>query len=117
MLYNVNGRQQVVKGDVILTRKKYTDIESFQLSSLLGNIIWIEIYFRVYVSAVVVSKLFTEILLILILRGDKKDPPSSEGTVGAILGRFLFYKQEKHGFPGGSVQSTKASKCFLPPQP
>lgn len=109
--------QQVVKGDVILNRKKDTDTESFQLSSLLGNIIWIEIYFRVHVSAVAVSKLFTEILLILILRGNKKAPPSSEGTFGAILSRFLFYKQEKRGFPGGSVQSTKASKCFLPPQP
>lgn len=74
-------------------------------------------YFHIYASAVAGSTLFTEILLILILRGDKKDPPSSENTFGAILSRFLFYKQEKHGFPGGSVQSTKASKCFLPPQP
>lgn len=69
-------------------------------------------------SALAGSKLFPEIALILILRGARKtDPPSSERIHGAIFSKFLFYKQEKHGFPGGSVQSTKASKCFLPPQP
>ena len=47
--------------------------ERFQLSSLLDNIIWTEIYFCVSVSAVAVSKLFTEVLLILILTGGKKD--------------------------------------------
>lgn len=107
----------MLKGDVISARRKHTDTESFQLSSLLGNIIGVEIYFRGSLSAIAVSQLFTEALLILIWRGSKKDPPSSEGILGAISGRFSFYKQEKHSFPGGPAQSTAASKCFLPPQP
>lgn len=72
MLYNVNKMQLIVKCDVILNRKKYTDTEWFQLSALLGNIVWIEMYFLVYVSAAVGSKPITEIPLILILRGPRK---------------------------------------------
>lgn len=78
MLYNANKMSFVVRVDNILNQKKYTNVECFQLSALLENIIWTETSFHAYVSAVVGSQLFTEILLILILkRARKRDSPST----------------------------------------
>ena len=98
-----------LKHDVILNWKKYTESESFQSGSLVGNIIWIEMYFHIYASAVAGSTLFTEILLILILRGDKKDPPSSENTFGAILSRVFLVGQSK-------AQKHLSASCPLSPE-
>lgn len=54
-----------------------------------------ETSWHTYVCALAGSKLFTEIPLILILKGARKtDPPSSEGILGAIFSRFLFYNKK-----------------------
>lgn len=63
------------------------------------------------------SKLFTEMPLILTPKGARKaDPPSSEGVLGAIFSRRLFYNKNSVVF---LVDPSKAqrplSKCFLPP--
>lgn len=84
----------MIRDDAILNQKKHIDVECFQLSSLLGNILQAEVSFHVYVSALAGSKLFIKIPLILILRGARKtDTPSSRRIPGAIFSRFLFYKQ------------------------
>lgn len=62
----------MVRGDVILNQEKYTDVECFRLSSLVGNIIQIEVSFHVDVSALVGSKLCTKIPRILTLRGPER---------------------------------------------
>lgn len=84
----------MIRDDAILNQKKYTDVECFQLSSLLGNSIQTEVSFHVYVSALVGSKLFIKMPFILILQGAREtDTPSSRRIPGAIFSRFLFYKQ------------------------
>lgn len=89
----------MIRDDAILNQKKYTDVECFQLSSLLGNSIQTEVSFHVYVSALVGSKLFIKMPFILILQGARETDTPSRRIPGAwyLAGSCSINKQ---GFPG-----------------
>lgn len=88
----------------MLNHKKYTAMECFH-SSLLENLGWLTLSHHVYVLHWYITSHLQKYYTVYSERGQKGS--SSSGRIHrAICSRFLFYKQEKHGFPGELVQST-----------